>query len=83
MIIPSRKVWLVEGEHHAVPGRITELCATAAGADREAAIMVELLIGDGKRVADSDWREALKRYEAAREGFDCGYVEVVEKELRK
>lgn len=86
MAAPST-LWLVEGEHHGVPGRITKVCATREAADREAAELVTMLCKDNlNRVATpQDWPAALSEHQTHMtdryEPDELGYVEVNAVEL--
>jgi hypothetical protein len=40
------KVWIVEGEHHAVPGIIVKVCASKTLADLEASDLVGIIVND-------------------------------------
>ncbi|TYO65468.1 hypothetical protein FXV83_16160 [Bradyrhizobium hipponense] len=59
------KVWIVEGEHHSVPGIIVKVCASKTLADLEAVALVNIilndLIDDEKiEVTVDNWEEELE-----------------------
>jgi hypothetical protein len=82
------KVWIVEGEHHYVPGVIVKVCASKTLADLEAVALVNIifndLINDEKpNVTVDNWEDEL---EAAKVTYIDHYnseprVEVTEHEV--
>lgn len=40
------KVWIVEGEHHYVPGIVVKVCASKTLADLEALDLVKIILND-------------------------------------
>ncbi|MHC2552405.1 hypothetical protein [Bradyrhizobium elkanii] len=60
------KVWIVEGEHHVVPGRIVKVCASKELAEMKAVELVDIIRKDADLPADAtadDW--PIKLEEAA------------------
>ncbi|MGX9944925.1 hypothetical protein ACTG4Q_20905 [Bradyrhizobium denitrificans] len=71
------KVWIVEGVHHVVPGRIVKVCATEELAELEAVTLVDIIRADADLPADAtadDWKAKL---DEAREVLDdvCNHEE--------
>lgn len=56
-------VWIVEGEHHIVPGLIVKVCASKTLADLEAVALVKIILkdlGDETDVRPDNWEECLE-----------------------
>lgn len=59
------KVWIVEGEHHVVPGIIVKVCASKTLADLEAVALVKIILNDlggADDVHPDNWEERLEEW---------------------
>lgn len=57
------KVWIVEGEHHSVPGIIVKVCASRTLADLEAVVLVNVIrkdLGFEPDCTPDDWEDKLE-----------------------
>jgi hypothetical protein len=58
-------VWIVEGAHHIVPGRVVKVCATKDLADLEATALVNIILKDVRDdneplATAADWEDKLE-----------------------
>jgi hypothetical protein len=59
------KVYIVEGAHHYVPGRVVKVCATKDLADLEATALVNIILNDVRDddeplATTADWEDKLE-----------------------
>jgi hypothetical protein len=75
------KVWIVEGDHHVVPGLVVKVCASKTLADLEAVALVKIILhdlGGGQDVTIDNWEESL---EAAKVEYADHYNEMPRVEI--
>lgn len=80
------KVWIVEGEHHIVPGLIVKVCASKTLADLEAVAIVKIILKDLGGAADvhpDNWEQVLEErtVEYADHYDEMPRVEITEHEV--
>lgn len=65
------KVWIVEGEHHYVPGIVVKVCASKTLADLEALELVKIILNDivdeeeAVNATVDNWEDELERMKVA------------------
>lgn len=74
------KIWIVEGEHHYVPGIVVKVCASKPLADREAAELVQVILND--LIDDEKPKVTADNWEAELEAAKVTYIDHYNSEPR-
>jgi len=74
--------YIVEAEHHTVPGRIVKVCASMDRAQTEAVNLTKLLIGPSGewRVTPTNWERTIEKLQEEHGAAHC-YVEITTHDL--
>jgi hypothetical protein len=85
------KVWIVEGEHHVVPGRIVKVCATKELAELKAVDLIDVIRADADLPPDTtadDWpikleeaQNVLNDVRGHDDEYSTPYVDISEHEV--
>lgn len=67
------KVWIVEGEHHYVPGIVVKVCASKTLADLEAVELVNIILND--LIDDEKTEVTVDNWESELENAKVAYAD--------